>query len=630
MRLPSRFLIAVALLVGASARPAAAAESLWLLRCTDLDVLARLADRGVVVSRIEGEAAFAFADGQNPALQPENGCAPLLLDAASIAAEHYLVFPPGGWQTDGVLPPLRLLYRADGVAVVSAPPGGAEQVRALGFEMAKLFRTPMRLVPRGGPRAAFPALLSTAAPIDSLVAGVSVDSLTATVTALQGIGTRRATKQGGREAATWIAAKFRSFGIQDVVIEQWTAGLAGNVIATIRGTTSPNDVYIVGGHYDSFVADSDFEPGADDNASGTAGVLECARICAQYPFANTVRFIAFGGEELGLLGSEAYAYAASSSGEWITGMINLDMIGYRASTSARDLDVIANTTSMWLLDAVANAAARFVPELPVKRGKLVSGSSDHASFWRYFYSAVFFHEDSRASSPYIHTINDVIGTSYNDPELALLSTRVLVATIVSLAGGPQVPVALESFEARPVADGVLLQWRVAAAMRAVAASIDVQRAESEEGPFERLNGQPLAADGTSYLDTTAPRDRPSWYRLVIRGTDGSSALGPVVAVTPSWEDAASRLLPVAWSETRDAVLVRYRIGAAAGPVRLAIHDVRGRLVRTLFAGRSDPGEHVAVWEGRTPSGERVARGVYLVVLQAGDSRQARRVVWVGP
>jgi hypothetical protein len=76
--------------------------------------------------------------------------------------------------------------------------------------------------------------------------------------------------------------------------------------------------------------------------------------------------------------------------------------------------------------------------------------------------------------------------------------------------------------------------------------------------------------------------------------------------------------------------VRYRIGPQAGTVRLAVHDVRGRLVRTLFAGRGDPGEHLAVWDGSTPSGARVARGIYLVVLQAGDARQAQRVVWVSP
>jgi len=199
---------------------------------------------------------------------------------------------------------------------------------------------------------------------------------------------------------------------------------------------------------------------------------------------------------------------------------------------------------------------------------------------------------------------------------------------VSLAGGPQVPVALESFEAHPVPDGVLLQWRMATAVRAATTAIEVQRAESEQAAFERVTRQPLAVDETSYLDTTAPRDRPSWYRLAMRSTDGSSALGPVISVTPDRENAASRLLAVAWSDRRDAALIRYRIGAD-GPVRLAIHDVRGRLVQQLAAG-GDPGDHLAVWEGTTSSGERVARGVYLVVLQAGEARLARRVVWIGP
>ena len=87
------------------------------------------------------------------------------------------------------------------------------------------------------------------------------------------------------------------------------------------GNDLPDQEYIVGAHYDSVS-----NPGADDNASGVALVLEAARILSQYDSAYTIRFIAFDREEQGLHGSSAYASA--HAGDNILGMVNLDMIAY--------------------------------------------------------------------------------------------------------------------------------------------------------------------------------------------------------------------------------------------------------------------------------------------------------------
>ncbi|MDD4868359.1 MAG: M28 family peptidase, partial [Mycobacterium sp.] len=89
-----------------------------------------------------------------------------------------------------------------------------------------------------------------------------------------------------------------------------------NVVAEQTGTLYPNAIYIIGGHYDSAST-----PGADDNASGVALVLEAARILSQYPSDYTIRYMAFDMEEAGLIGSAHYASTHAS--EDIRGMISL-------------------------------------------------------------------------------------------------------------------------------------------------------------------------------------------------------------------------------------------------------------------------------------------------------------------
>jgi hypothetical protein len=167
-------------------------------------------------------------------------------------------------------------------------------------------------------------------------------------------------------------------------------------------------------HFDSISRQGIGAPGADDNASGTAAVLECARVLCVARFERTLQFAAFSAEEIGLFGSTAYASNLYNRGDDLVGMINVDMIGYRAGGDRRDLDIISDVGSGWLRDAAFQAAALHVADLPLVDGALPgSASSDHVSFWGLGYSAIAFFEDSQSSSPYIHTSNDTYGTSYN-------------------------------------------------------------------------------------------------------------------------------------------------------------------------------------------------------------------------
>ena len=153
------------------------------------------------------------------------------------------------------------------------------------------------------------------------------------------------------------------------------------------------------------------------------------------------------------------------------------------------------------------------------RIKVLRGTSDHASFWQHGFSAAFFHEDPQ-SSPYLHTVADTIGTSYNDPLLATLVTQETVALLATLAGAYEVPVALESFVARWESGGASLAWELAPAAVRELQGVHVARAPAAAGPFARLTRQPLApARRGAFVDADPCCSTPLWYRLELLSAD---------------------------------------------------------------------------------------------------------------
>jgi hypothetical protein len=115
-----------------------------------------------------------------------------------------------------------------------------------------------------------------------------------------------------------------------------------NVIATLRGGTAPDRVYVVSGHYDSRVTDlmnaTDDAPGADDDASGVAAVMELARVMATRPIEATIMFVAVAGEEQGLYGSAFLAQQLKTAGVDVQGMFSNDIIGTGDARDGSDAD----------------------------------------------------------------------------------------------------------------------------------------------------------------------------------------------------------------------------------------------------------------------------------------------------
>jgi hypothetical protein len=158
--------------------------------------------------------------------------------------------------------------------------------------------------------------------------------------------TRRTGTAGNVLARDWLKMQLESLGYS-TTLQAFSSpyGTSHNVVGEIAGRTRPQEVYIIGGHFDSTSPQaSSNAPGAEDNASGTAGILEMARILAAYPPQATVRFIPFSGEEQGLYGSEYYVSQLSAAERArIKGVFIMDMIGYKSQ--AYPLNVLLETNS---------------------------------------------------------------------------------------------------------------------------------------------------------------------------------------------------------------------------------------------------------------------------------------------
>lgn len=297
--------------------------------------------------------------------------------------------------------------------------------------------------------------------IAEMVGAVTGERIDAHVQRLQDFGTRYAARDSAWAAAAYILDELSSYGIDSVAYHDWSNGeYAPNVVAVLPGTTSPDEIVVVGGHYDSYASGTlDDAPGADDNASGTALVLECARVLSDGTYGRTIVFISFGAEELGLIGSRAWVNGVAAANDLdIVAMLNADMIGY-SQAPPLDMTLISEPQYPELRDLMVEVGSTYVPTLPLEDGFIPGGTSDHASFLQGGYHAIMFFEDSSAPCPFIHTNGDRVGPAYNTPLLAELTTRLAVAFMATVADPFQLAI---SHEPLPDTEDTLSPYRVVA------------------------------------------------------------------------------------------------------------------------------------------------------------------------
>ncbi len=358
------------------------------------------------------------------------------------------------------------------------------------------------------------------ASLEQMVRAVSADSLESYVRTMVGFGTRNTMsvqddpKRGIGAARNWVLSTFNRFARQsggrltafiDTTTLQPdkrridTPTLLGNVVATLKGA-DPADkrIFIISGHLDNMPTSAmdrrTDAPGANDDASGVAALLECARIMSRQSFPATVMFVAFSGEEQGLLGAGFMAQKARSQQWQIEAVLNNDIMG---SNNTSETGIIDNTRvrvfseglpafetdkraaqirqlglendgkSRQLARYVKEIGERYVDNLEVvmiyRNDRFLRGG-DHTRFVEQDYAAVRITE---MNENYLHQHQNVRkenGVQYGDlPEFMDFeylrkNTAVNLASLASLASAPSMPQEVR-IEVRRLTNYSALTWK---------------------------------------------------------------------------------------------------------------------------------------------------------------------------
>lgn len=298
----------------------------------------------------------------------------------------------------------------------------------------------------------YPVITAEDPEIRALMDAVSIDSITATINHLSNYHTRRYDSRFIYEVQDWLYERYNTLPVDTVIKHDFKLhGLSitetgDNILAIQWGTKTPEEFVICGAHYDSYAwdgydPDTIRSPGADDNATGVAGIWETARILSHYTFDRSIIYANWCAEECGLVGSAAYASECAEQGMDIVGYFNLDMTGYLAEGSEIHVHLLYTTRDSLIANYVYNFSHVYFPEMPISQNWLVNADSDYSSFNRNGYAAVQPFEDVHASSPFIHTRNDILGLSVNNLEQSKRFTELNLGTVATLAGlnGSSVP-----------------------------------------------------------------------------------------------------------------------------------------------------------------------------------------------
>lgn len=212
-----------------------------------------------------------------------------------------------------------------------------------------------------------------------------------------------------------------------------------NVVGKLAGQDSTQ--VLITAHYDARSESVAWTPGADDNASGVAAVMEAARLLAAREWKHTLKFICFGGEEVGMFGSRGYAYKARERGDSILAVLNTDMIGYDGNKDRR-MEIDANPE-----DPVSAGAAKMLEGViseydigldPVIHTSDSRRNSDHSSFWLVNVPALFQGEDRGDFNPFYHSTGDrlkELDTFYLSENVrAAIGWMAVAANLDSIAG----------------------------------------------------------------------------------------------------------------------------------------------------------------------------------------------------
>ena len=363
-----------------------------------------------------------------------------VLDPDLSPGEYFIIYKVG---LGAGLCPGRLLWENARLRLVRLPELDARAAKAAGFPIVRLPLVPRPLPAPPAPCPSSPYAADTT--IARIVSLVSQDSLTRTIHDLQNFHTRYSYYMKCESAAFYLRARLTDLGYSvrlDTYYLTSPTTRAFNVEATLDGMVAPESLVIVCAHYDSYSTNFDSAPGADDNATGTAAVLELARTLKQAQFRWSVKFLCFSDEEQWMKGSYHWVDSTAVPHNLkIAGVYNMDMFGYAAydtnlvfentNTASRPLANLCDSTNGWY--GINLRVMNYLDE---------DIAGDNTPFWEAGFRSVFALEDSEygiwnGSNPYYHSPGDTFG---NLTMSLVTRTTMMTAACLATLAGPYSPV----------------------------------------------------------------------------------------------------------------------------------------------------------------------------------------------
>ena len=323
--------------------------------------------------------------------------------------------------------------------------------------------------------------------VQKIVSEVSAEKIAGNLKKLEAFGTRgdfsdtTSKVRGIGAARQWIYDEFRSYSPKlEVAFDSYQVKKQGriwrdvelmNVVAVLPGTTQPEKRIVISGHYDSLniirragapapggeesaVVGMDNEksadaiaPGVSDDASGTSAVMELARVMSQYKFEKTIVFVAFAGEEIGLVGASLMAEKAKLEKQQIEAVLNNDIIGNDVGGDGQTANRLVNVYSDDPNDSPSRALARYVKETaeryvpgmkanPIFRADRFGRGGDHTPFAANGFAAVRFTTPVENLGAQ-HSERDTFDKA--SPSYTAMVAKVNAAAAASLALAPSAP-----------------------------------------------------------------------------------------------------------------------------------------------------------------------------------------------
>ncbi len=461
--------------------------------------------------------------------------------------------------------------------------------------------------------------------IQTIINQTNLDSLTYFVKELSGdvqtvingtpytIVSRHKNNASNDKAADYIKQKLQSYGLP--AYDQIFSSTGRNVYAVQLGTLYPNKEYIICAHYDDMPPGTT-APGADDNASGTAAVLEAARIFTQYDSKYTIIYALWDEEEQGLIGSAYYAQQANNANDSIMGVINMDMIAYDSDNdTAGEIHIRNYANSVSLKDQMVSVNTLYNIGVNTVIENPGTTASDQASFWNNGYGALLLIEEYYGGdfNAYYHSVNDLI-IHFNLPYFHKMS-KMAIGTVATLADLTDiVPVELLAFNASVNGSQVQLLWSTASELNNL--GFEIERSVNDQDNFITIgfiDGKGSSTEINYYSYTDIPQlsgINQIYYRLKQVDFDGSFSYSSVVNV--SYDVPAEFVLSQNFPNPfNPATRINYFVPSESF-VNIKVYDFLGREVAELVNETKSTGSYELLFDASA-----LPSGTYFCTMTAG-------------